>query len=126
MEGEGKDLAVLQWMAKNSDRRKKKMIRKGIVLVQCDIMENMNFEEGEGIIRGLRARKIVKEVAVKNIKSEESFPARYLRRSPLDNNPSTANSNLRTKLGNRVATEIFEYYESLMRGEQKKLDNYEN
>ena len=35
-------------------------------------------------------------------------------------------SNLRTKLGNRVATEIFEYYESLFRrGEERKLDNYE-
>ena len=34
-------------------------------------------------------------------------------------------SNLRTKLGNSVATEIFEYYESRMRGEEKKLDNYE-
>ena len=35
-------------------------------------------------------------------------------------------SNLRMKLGNRVATEIFEYYESLIRrGEEKKLDNYE-
>ena len=35
-------------------------------------------------------------------------------------------SNLRTKLGNRVATETFEYYESLIgRGEEKKLDNYE-
>ena len=35
-------------------------------------------------------------------------------------------SNLRTKLGNRVATEIFEYYESLVRrGEEKKQDNYE-
>ena len=33
---------------------------------------------------------------------------------------------MRTKLGNRVATEIFEYYESLFRrGEEKKLDNYE-
>ena len=29
------------------------------------------------------------------------------------------------KLGNRIATEIFECYESLMRGEEKKLDNYE-
>ena len=35
-------------------------------------------------------------------------------------------SNLRTKLGNRVALEIFDYYESLMRGEEKKLDNQEN
>ena len=34
-------------------------------------------------------------------------------------------SNLRTKLGNRVATEIFEYYESLLRVDQQKLDNNE-
>ena len=35
-------------------------------------------------------------------------------------------SNLGTKLGNRVATETFEYYESLIgRGEEKKLDNHE-
>ena len=34
-------------------------------------------------------------------------------------------SNLRMKLGNRVATELFEYYESLRGGEEKKLDNYE-
>ena len=34
-------------------------------------------------------------------------------------------SNLRAKLGNRDATEIFEYYDSLMRGEQQKLDIYE-
>jgi hypothetical protein len=30
-------------------------------------------------------------------------------------------SNLRTKLGNRVATESFEYYESLIREEQTKV-----
>ena len=34
-------------------------------------------------------------------------------------------SNLRTNLGNRVSTEMFEYYESLVRGEGKKLDIYE-
>ena len=43
----------------------------------------------------------------------------------MENNPSTAMSNLRAKLGNRVATEIFDYYESLMRGGEKKLDNFE-
>ena len=85
-----------------------------------------NFEEGEGIIRELRLRKIEQEMSVKNIELEELFLGGYLRRSPLENNPSTAMSNLRTKLGNRVATEIFEYYESLFRrGEEKKLDNYE-
>ena len=41
----------------------------------------------------------------------------------MENNPSTAMSNLWTNLGNGVATEIFEYYESLMRGEAKKLDS---
>jgi len=96
------------------------MIRQGIVPVQCDIVENMEFEEGEGIIRELRLRKIEQELSVKNMELEELFPGGYLRRSPLENNPSTAMSNLRTKLGNRVATEIFEYYESLMRGEQQK------
>ena len=30
MEGEGMDLAVIQWMAKNRERRKKRMIRQGI------------------------------------------------------------------------------------------------
>ena len=85
-----------------------------------------NFEEGEGIIRELRARKIEQEVSVKNIELEELFLGGYLSRNPLENNPSTAMSNLRTKLGNRVATEIFEYYESLFRRrEEKKLDNYE-
>ena len=44
---------------------------------------------------------------------------------PTRNNSSTEMSNLRKKLGNRVATEIFEYYESLVRGEEKKLNNYE-
>ena len=84
-----------------------------------------NFEEGEGIIRELRLRKIEQEMSVKNIELEELFLGGYLRRSPLENNPSTAMSNLRTKLGNIVATEIFEYYESLFRrGEEKKLDNY--
>ena len=73
----------------------------------------------------MRARKIQQEVSVKNIELEELFLGGYLRRSPLENNPSTAMSNLRTKLGNRVSTEIFEYYESLTRGEEKKLDNYE-
>ena len=43
MEGEGMDLAVIQWMAKNRERRKKRMIRQGIVPVQCDIVENMEF-----------------------------------------------------------------------------------
>ena len=79
-----------------------------------------NFEEGEGIIRELRLRKIEQEMQVKNIELEELFLGGYLRRSPLENNPSTAMSNLRTKLGNRVATEIFEYFESLMRGEEKE------
>ena len=125
MEGEGMDLAVIQWMAKNRDRRKKRMIRQGIFTVQCDIVENMDFEEGEGIIRELRARKIEQELLVKNMELEELFPGGYLRRSPLENNPSTAMSNLGTKLGNRVASEIFEYYESLVRGEEKKLDNFE-
>ena len=32
------------------------MIRHGIVPVQCDIVVNMEFEEGEGIIKGLRLR----------------------------------------------------------------------
>ena len=54
------------------------------------------------------------------------FPGGYLRRNTLENNPSTAISNLKSKLGNKVATEIFEYYESLMRGEQQKLYIYEN
>ena len=85
-----------------------------------------NFEEGEGIIRELRLRKIEQEMSVKNIELEELFLGGYLRRSPLENNPSTAMSNLRTKSGNIVATEIFEYYESLFRrGEENKLDNYE-
>ena len=96
------------------------MIRQGIVPVQCDIVENMEFREGEGIIKELRLRKIEQELSVKNVELKELFPRRYLRRSQLENNPSTAMSNLRTKLGNRGATEIFEYYESLMRGEQKK------
>ena len=48
------DLAVIQWMAKNRERRKKRMIRQGIVPVQCDIVENTEFKEGEGIIRELR------------------------------------------------------------------------
>ena len=43
VEGEGIDLAVIQWMAKNRDRRKKRMIRQGIFPVQCDIVENMEF-----------------------------------------------------------------------------------
>ena len=64
-------------------------------------------------------------MSVKNRELEELFPRGYVRRSPLENSPSTAMSNLRTKLGNRVATEIFEYYESLVRGEEKKLNNYE-
>ena len=62
---------------------------------------------------------------MKNIELEELFPRGYLRRSPLKNNPRTAMSNLRTKLGNSVASEIFEYYESLAIGEEKKLDNFE-
>ena len=74
MEGEGIDLAVIQWMVKNRDRRKKRMIRQGIVSVQCYIVENMNFDKGEGIIRELRARKIEQEVSVKNRDLEELFP----------------------------------------------------
>ena len=58
---------------------------------------------------------------MKNRELEELFPGGYLRRSLL----STAMSNLRTKLGNSVATEIFVYCESLTRGEEKKLDNFE-
>ena len=56
---------------------------------------------------------------MKNIELEELLTRGYLKRSPLENNPSTAMSNLRTKLGNRVAIEIFEFYEILMRGEEK-------
>ena len=125
MEGEGMDLAVIQCMAKNRERGKKRMIRQGIFPAQYDIVENLKFEEGEGIIRELRARKIEQEVSVKNIELEELFQRGYLRKSPLEKNPSTAMSNLRTKLGKRVATEIFEYYQSLMRGKEKKLDNFE-
>jgi len=58
MEGEGMDLAVIHWMAKNREQRKKRMIRQGIVPVQCDVVENMEFEEGEGINRELRITKI--------------------------------------------------------------------
>ena len=61
----------------------------------------MEFEEGGGIIKELRLREIEQEVSVKNIELKELFPGGYLRRSPLDDNPSTAMSNLRTKLGNR-------------------------
>ena len=43
MEGEGIDLAVIQWMAKNRDRRKKRMIREGIFPAQYDVVENMEF-----------------------------------------------------------------------------------
>ena len=67
MEGVGMNLVVIQWMAKNSDRRKKRIIRQGIDLVQCDLVENMEFEEGEGIIRNLQLRKIEQEVAVEHI-----------------------------------------------------------
>ena len=31
MEGEGKELEVIQWMAKNRERRKERMVRQGIV-----------------------------------------------------------------------------------------------
>ena len=112
-------------MSKNRERRKKRMMRQGIVPVQCDIVENEDFEKGEGIIRNLRARRVEQVVAVKNIELGELPSKEYLRRSPLENNPSTAMSYLRTNLGNRVSTEIFEYYENLMRGEEKKLDNFE-
>ena len=71
MEGEGMDLAVIQWMTKNRERRKERMVRQGIVPVQCYIVENMNFDEGEGIIRELRLRKIEQEVSVKNIELEK-------------------------------------------------------
>ena len=67
------DLAVIQWMAKRRERRKGRMIRQNIVPVQCEIAENMKFEEGEGIIKELRARKIEQEVSVKNIELEELF-----------------------------------------------------
>ena len=73
MERDGMDLAVIQWMAKNRERRKKRTIRQGVVPVQCYIVENMNFDEGEGIIRELRLRKIGQELSVKNIESEEFF-----------------------------------------------------
>jgi hypothetical protein len=78
MEGEGMDLAVTPWMAKNRERRKKRKIRQGIVPVQCDIVENIDFEEGGEIIRKLRLRKIEQEVSVKNIESEESFPTKRI------------------------------------------------
>ena len=74
MEGEGKDLAVIKWMAKNRERRKKRTIRQGIVPAQFDIVENIEFEEGEGIIRELQLRKIEQEVAAKHIELEELFP----------------------------------------------------
>jgi len=85
------DLAVIQWMAKNRERRKKRTIRQGTVPVQCYIVENMNFDEGEGIIRELRLRKIEQELSVKNMESEELFPGGYLRRSPLENNSEYCN-----------------------------------
>jgi replicative superfamily II helicase len=91
------------------------LIDEGIVPVQCDIVENIKFKEEVGIIKELRLRKFEQEVSVKNMELEELFPRGYLRKSSLENNPSTAMSNSRTKLGNRVATEIFEYYESFMR-----------
>ena len=43
IEGEGIDLAVIQLMAKNRDRRKKRMIREGIFPAQYDVVENMEF-----------------------------------------------------------------------------------
>jgi len=81
-EGGGMDLAVIQWMEKNRERRKKRMIRQVIVPVHCDIVENMEFEEGEAIIREVRTRKIEQEVSVKNGELEELFPVGYLRRRP--------------------------------------------
>jgi hypothetical protein len=50
------------------------------------------------------------------------FPGGYLRRSPLENNPSNAMSKLRTELGNRVASEILDYYDSFKSFEEKKLN----
>ena len=61
MEGEGMDSAVIKWMAKNREQRQLRMIRQGKVLVQCDIVENKDFEKGIGIIRELRLRKIEHE-----------------------------------------------------------------
>ena len=92
MEGEGMDLAVIQWMVKNRERRKERMLRQGIVPVQCDIAENMKFQEGEGNIRELRLRKIEQELLVKNMELEELFPGGCLRKSPPENNPTTAMS----------------------------------
>ena len=62
---------------------------------------------------------------MKNRELEGLCRGGYLRRSPLENNPRTAMSKLGMKLGNRVAREVFEYFESLVRGEEKKLDNFE-
>jgi hypothetical protein len=36
-------LVLIQWMAKNRDRRKKRVIRQGIFQVQYDIVENKEF-----------------------------------------------------------------------------------
>ena len=47
------------------------MIRQGIVPVQCDIVENMEFREGEGIIKELRLRKIEQELSVKNMERND-------------------------------------------------------
>ena len=38
--------------------RKKRMIRQGIFPVQCDIVKNMDYEDGLGIIKELRLRKV--------------------------------------------------------------------
>ena len=43
-EGEGMVLAVIQWMEKNRERRKQKIVRKGIVPEQCDVAESKEFE----------------------------------------------------------------------------------
>jgi hypothetical protein len=57
-EVEGIDLVVNQWMVKNRDQRKKKIMRQGIDPVLFGIVENIEFVVGEGIIRELRLSKV--------------------------------------------------------------------
>lgn len=125
MEGQGMDLAIAQWMQDNRVRRARRMNRKGTSPIDCDIVEGMDFMGGEGMIRELRSRKIVVEREIEIDELDELFPGRYLRRSPLEIDPITRKPNLIAKLGKRVATEIFEYYETLMKGEQRRLDPFE-
>ena len=95
MEGENMDKAVDDWYLSQRNRRKARMIRKGITPITCEPIRGMDIPES------------------------------VIRRSPLEEVPIEGDPNLIKKVGRRVAKEIMETHRKTQLNQQVKLDPFE-